>query len=71
VPALLIAITTMRDCCADTVPIVEVLGIVTEIAEGTAIVVTVPLVRGDALKSSIVGFRVIVNALAATEAVIG
>jgi hypothetical protein len=69
VPALSRARTTMRDCCADTVPKVEPLDTTTEIAEPTVRVLTVPLVIGVARKSKAQGLSVTVRALEATEAV--
>ena len=71
VPALSSAITTSLDWTVDTVPRVAVLGTTTEIAVATVLVLIAPEVKGVALKFSIVGFRVTVNALVATEAVMG
>ena len=71
VPALSRASKTSLDCCADTVPKVAVLGTTTEIAAATVLVLIVPEVSGVFLKFSIVGFKVQVNALVATEAVMG
>ena len=67
VPALLIAITTMRDCVAFTVPRVEPLEI-TKLAGVPETVVTVPLPKVVERKSNVNAEAEIVIEFAATEA---
>ena len=71
VPELSIAMTAIRDLLADTVPSVDPLDTVTEMAVDTVRVLTVPLDNVELRKSNTVGFSVTVNAFVATDAVIG
>ena len=70
VPALSIAKTTIRLCCADIVPRVDPDDTTTDIADEINRDTTVPLVKVADLKSNVVGFSVTVSALVAAVAVI-
>ena len=71
VPALLMAKTTSCDCTALTVPSVAVDGTVNVIGEVTVAVEVVPLPNVVLRKASEQAFKVIVKALAATDAETG
>lgn len=71
VPALSKANTMIRCCCPLIVPKLAPDGTTKEIGEATVLVLTVPLLSVELRNVTVVEFKVTVNALVATDAVIG